>query len=199
MGGLTTSDSAGLFRVRPVTNELRMLSVCRIESNKRIDWILRSLAELEHAAPSLSSRINWRLDLAGKGPLIDSLTELGASLGIAERVHFHGFVLDVDLQMLYDQAHLFVMPAIQGYGIPAIESLQRGIPVLLHRESGVSDILLETPWATVLMGGPENMTGALKSAIEGVMEGRHHEARQPNLPTEDEWASQVAHLCGWVE
>src|ERR1035437_7720977 len=199
MGGLTTSDSAGLFRVRPVTNELRMLSVCRIESNKRIDWILRSLAELEHAAPSLSSRINWRLDLAGKGPLIDSLTELGASLGIAERVHFHGFVLDVDLQMLYDQAHLFVMPAIQGYGIPAIESLQRGIPVLLHRESGVSDILLEPPWATVLRGGPENMTGALKSAIEGVMEGRHHEARQPNLPTEDEWASQVAHLCGWVE
>ena len=35
------------------------------------------------------------------------------------------------------------MPAVQGYGIPAIESLQRGIPVLLHRESGVSDILLE--------------------------------------------------------
>ena len=44
-----------------------MLSVCRIEANKRIDWILRSLAALERATPSLSSRANWRLDLAGKG------------------------------------------------------------------------------------------------------------------------------------
>src|ERR1039457_4174775 len=61
MGGLVAPDA---FRIRPVTGELRMLSVCRIETNKRIDWILRSLAELEHASPSLSSQRAWRLDLA---------------------------------------------------------------------------------------------------------------------------------------
>jgi glycosyltransferase involved in cell wall biosynthesis len=198
MGGLTVSDPAGIFRIRTVAGELRMLSVCRIESNKRIDWMLRSLAELEGASPSLSSRVNWRLDLAGKGPLIGELTELAGSLGIADRVHFHGFVPDDELQALYDQAHLFLMPAVQGYGIPAIESLQRGIPVLLHRESGVSDILLETPWATVLTGGPEQMAGALASAIDGILGGRHHTVALPSLPTEDEWAGQVAQLCGWV-
>src|SRR6266702_1590473 len=199
MGGLSTSNPADLFRIRPVAGEFRMLSVCRIESNKRIDWVLRSLAELERDSPSLSSRLNWRLDLAGKGPLLKSLTELAASLGIAERVRFHGFVPDDDLQALYDQAHLFLMPAVQGYGIPAIESLQRGIPVLVHRDSGVSDILLDTPWATVLSGGPEKMTAALRAAIDGVLAGRQQAVPLPNLPTEDEWASQVAHLCGWVE
>lgn len=197
MGGLTTTDPASLFRIRPVTRELNMLSVCRIESNKRIDWMLRSLAELEHATPSLSSRTNWRLALAGKGPLIEPLTQLATALGIADRVHFHGFVPDEDLQGLYDQAHLFLMPAVQGYGIPAIESLQRGIPVLLHRESGVSDILLSTPWATVLTGGPEHMTSALATAIDGVLEGRHHAVPLPHLPTEDEWAAEVVRLCGW--
>jgi len=90
------------------------------------------------------------------------------------------------------------MPAVQGYGIPAIESLQRGIPVLLHRESGVSDILLDTPWATVLTGSEENLTSALRSAIDGVLQGRHHSVAQPNLPTEDTWAEQVALLCGWL-
>ena len=199
MGGLATSDPANLFRIRPVAGELRMLSVCRIESNKRIDWLLRSLAELERATPALSARTAWRLDLAGKGPLLEQLTQLAATLGIADRVHFHGFVRDTDLQTLYDQAHLFLMPAVQGYGIPAIESLQRGIPVLLHRESGVSDILLETPWATVLHGGPENVTAALRAAIDGVLAGRHHASPLPSLPSEDEWASQVARLCGWVE
>jgi glycosyltransferase involved in cell wall biosynthesis len=196
MGGL--SGAASGFRVRPVTDELRLLSVCRIESNKRIDWILRSLAELERAAPPLSSRINWRLDLAGKGPLIAPLTELAASLGLAARVHFHGFVPDDQLQALYDQAHLFLMPAVQGYGIPAIESLQRGIPVLLHRESGVSDILLDTPWATVLNGGPDQMTKSLSSAIERILSGQHSDRPLPQLPTEDRWAEQVAGLCGWI-
>jgi glycosyltransferase involved in cell wall biosynthesis len=198
MGGLTLSDPAGAFRIRRVSEGLRMLSVCRIESNKRIDWMLRSLAELESASTSLSSRVNWQLDLAGKGSLIGQLTELAASLGIADRVHFHGFVPDSELRALYDQAHLFLMPAVQGYGIPAIECLQRGIPVLLHRESGVSDILLDTPWATVLTEGSERMTGALAFAIEGVLQGCHHSVPLPPLPTEEEWAAQVAQLCGWV-
>ena len=193
------SDS--LFRIRPIPpgGPLRLLSVSRIEANKRIDWLLRALAELEATTPPLSSWTDWRLDLAGTGPQLVPLTELAAQLGIADRVHFHGFVSDQDLQALYDQAHLFLMPAVQGYGIPAIEALQRGIPVLLHCDSGVSDILLETPWATVLTGGPESLTTALASAIDGVLDGRHHAVPQPHLPTEDEWASQVAHLCGWAE
>ncbi len=198
MGGLVCCDPGSRFRIRLATNELRLLSVCRIEANKRIDWLLRSLAELEQATPSLSSRMAWRFDLAGKGPQVAPLTDLAASLGLADRVHFHGFVPDAELQRFYDQAHLFLMPAVQGYGIPAIESLQRGTPVLLHRESGVSDILLETPWATVLRGGQEGMTAALAFAIDGVLAGRHQDVPLPALPTEDEWAEQVARLCGWV-
>lgn len=196
MGGLSTPGS---FRVRPVEDELRMLSVCRIEANKRIDWMLNSFAELEREAPSLSSQIPWRLDVAGKGPLIQPLSELAASLGIADRVHFHGFVPDAELEALYRRAHLFLMPAVQGYGIPAIEALQRGIPVLLHRDSGVSDILLSTPWATVLTGGREPMTDALRKAIDGVLLGRHHNIPLPHLPTEEEWAEEVARLCEWVD
>jgi glycosyltransferase involved in cell wall biosynthesis len=196
MGGMSTTDAG--FRLRPVTSELCMLSVCRIEANKRVDWMLRALANLERRSPVLSSRISWRLDLAGKGPLLGDLTELARSLGIGDRVRFHGFVPDSELQTLYDAAHLFLMPAVQGYGIPAIESLQRGIPVLLHRQSGVSDILLNTPWATVLTGGEEQMTSSLQAAIDGVLAGRHLQEPLPALPTEDSWAEQVARLCGWV-
>jgi glycosyltransferase involved in cell wall biosynthesis len=198
MGGLTTSSS--LFRIRPVQpgGTLRLLSVCRIEANKRIDWLLRSLAELEATLPPLDVWTDWRLDLAGTGPLLAPLTELAAQLGLSNRVHFHGFVPDHQLQALYDQTHLFLMPAIQGYGIPAIEALQRGIPVLLHRDSGVSDILLDTPWATVFTGGPQDMTAALAAAIDGVLDGRHHHANLPHIPTEDQWAEQVARLCAWI-
>jgi glycosyltransferase involved in cell wall biosynthesis len=202
MGGLSpvsgSNNGITIPRIRPAEAQLRMFSVCRIEANKRIDWIIRSLAELERTDAPLSSRIDWRLDLAGKGTLIPSLQKMAQDLGIGSRIHFHGFVSDEDLEQLFTQAHLFLMPAVQGYGIPAIESLERGIPVLLHRESGVSDILLDTPWATVLTGGEEHMTHALRSAIDGVIQGRHLAVAQPNLPTEDTWAEQVAGLCGWL-
>ena len=196
MGGLGPATESP--HIRPINQQLRMFSVCRIEANKRIDWIIRSLSELEQAETPLSARIDWRLDLAGSGSLIPTLQAMAQNLGIGNRIHFHGFVSDEHLEQLYASAHLFLMPAVQGYGIPAIESLQRGIPVLLHRESGVSDILLNTPWATVLTGGEDRMTTALRSAIDAVLEGNHHTIAQPHLPTEDEWAQQVATLCNWL-
>jgi glycosyltransferase involved in cell wall biosynthesis len=194
----TNTATCPALLVRPVEGQLRIFSVCRIEANKRLDWIIRSLAELEHAETPLSSRIDWRFDLAGSGSLISSLREMALGLGIGHRIHFQGFVSDNALERLFSEAHLFLMPAVQGYGIPAIEAMQRGIPVLLHRESGVSDILLETPWATVLTGHEQHMTEALRSAIDGVLQGRHHDVKQPPLPTEDEWAEKVARLCGWL-
>lgn len=195
MGGMTQPDS---FNLRPITRTLRMVSVSRIESNKRIDWIVRALATLESATIPLSTQINWRLDVAGKGSALEAMRTLAQQLGVADRICFHGFVTDARLQQLYDAADLFLMPAVQGYGIPAIESLARGIPVLLHRESGVSDILLDTPWATVLSGGEDSMQGALSTAIESVRTGRHVASPLPPLPTEDSWAAEVCSLCHWI-
>ena len=184
------------------SDPLNMLSVCRIEANKRIDWMLRALGQLEQSAVSplrapLSTLADWHLDLVGKGSLIPELTRLAESLGIGSRVHFHGFVSDQDLDPLYGNAHLFLMPAVQGYGIPAIESLERGIPVLLHRESGVSDILLDTPWATVLAGGEAELAPLLAEAVGGILKGSHLGVAPPALPTEDQWAQRVVELCTW--
>lgn len=195
MGGLPDPSA---FHLRPVAGDLRMLSVCRLEANKRIDWMIRALAALESGAEPLSRRIDWQLDIAGKGSQMDLLRALAEQAGLSRRIHFLGFVPDSDLQALYDRAHLFLMPAVQGYGIPAIEALERGIPVLLHRESGVSDILLDTPWATVLDVDETTMLPALTQAIDSVRDGRHLKAPLPPIPTEDTWAEQVAKLCHWI-
>jgi glycosyltransferase involved in cell wall biosynthesis len=185
-------------RLRPVEGRLRMLSVCRIEANKRIDWILRALRELERDQTPLSATVDWRLDIVGGGSLIPVLEALAAALGLVGRVRFHGFVSDPELAALYDRAHLFLMPAVQGYGIPAVEALGRGIPVLVHRDSGVSEILLDTPWATVMTGDEAAMVGTMREAIGKVLAGGHHAAPAPKLPTESEWAERVAHLCRWL-
>ena len=196
MGGL---GDAAQFRRRPLDGKLRMLSACRIEANKRIDWMLTALAELEAAAKPLSARVDWTLTLAGKGSALESMRQLAETLGLVDRVKFLGYVPDAELEQLYNSAHLFLMPAVQGYGIPAIEALQRGIPVLLHRESGVSDILLGTPWATVLEGGQESMRPHLERLVNWLLCSAQMSAEQPTgLPTEESWAERVAGLCHYI-
>ena len=195
MGGLSDPEA---FHLRPVNNTLRLLSVSRIEANKRIDWILRALAAMERDTVPLSAHLDWALDIAGRGSQIEAMQALASELGVANRVHFLGYVSDAELQQIYAQAHLFLMPAVQGYGIPAIEALERGLPVLLHRESGVSDILQTTQWATVIEGGEEGMLPGLRKAIDGVVAGIQLQVPLPPLPTEEDWAERVATLCGWV-
>jgi glycosyltransferase involved in cell wall biosynthesis len=193
MGGI----AAKTFRPRVPGRQLRMLSISRVEANKRIDWLLTALAELEQRTPSLSDRADWVLDIVGGGSLIDPLADMSRQLGLDDRVAFHDFIDDARLEAFYDRADLFLMPARQGYGIPAAEALSRGIPVLLHRESGISDILQDTPWATVMEGGQDRMAGALDRAITGILSRNHLNAPPPDLPTEDGWAEQVARICGW--
>lgn len=196
MGGLANPNA---FRRRPLDGTLRMLSVCRIEANKRIDWMLHALAGLERAQSPLSERVDWTLTLAGKGSALEAMRQLAEELGLGQRVNFRGYVDDLALENLYAEAHLFLMPAVQGYGIPAIEALGRGIPVLLHRDSGVSDILLDTPWAAVLHGGEEEMAPCLQEKIDWLLtSGQITAAPPPALPTEDSWAERVATLCGYV-
>jgi glycosyltransferase involved in cell wall biosynthesis len=188
----------GEFRLRPVTATLQMLSVSRVERNKRIDWILEALSTLEKRNQPLSRQVDWRFTVAGSGAELENLRAMSEHLELAGRVRFLGFVPDEQLATLYRDADLFLMPARQGYGMPALEALHQGIPVVLHRESGVSDLLLSTPWAKVFDGGPAELAEALEAMITALIAGRHLDAPLPEIPTEAQWAERVARLCGWI-
>lgn len=188
----------GEFRLRPVHTTLQMLSVSRVERNKRIDWILQALGALENRDEPLSRRVDWRFTVAGSGAELENLRAMSEHLGLAGRVRFPGFIPDEHLAALYSEADLFLMPARQGYGMPALEALHRGIPVVLHRESGVSDLLLSTPWAKVFAGGPAELAEALEAMIAALIAGRHLDTPLPEIPTEAQWAERVASLCGWI-
>lgn len=188
MGGLRPSGVAA--SARSVSGALRLLSISRLESNKRLDWLLRALA-------SRADLGEWTFDVVGDGSQRDALTGLAARLGLQQQIRFHGFVPDEALEQIYAEANLFLMPAVQGYGIPALEALGRGLPVLLHRDSGVSDILLDTPWAFVMAGGEPELSAALAHAMHSVRACRHCGVPPPELPTEEGWAEQVAALFGY--
>jgi len=66
------------------------------------------------------------------------------------------------------------------------------------RDSGVSDILRSTPWATVIEGSEAGLLPGLRKAIDATLAGTQSQAPLPELPTEDQWAQRVSKLCGWA-
>lgn len=173
---------------------IELLSVSRLQTNKRVDWILRSVADIAHRP---TTEPDFLLHVVGTGPEEEALKRLCKQLHIEQRVRFHGFVTDETLAHLYLRSHVFLMPALQGYGLPAIEALYRRQGVVLNRESGVVELIGQSPWAVVSDAGTEGFTLGVREMLKRVSNPDFFVQPLPSLPTEDAWAKRVIGSFGW--
>ncbi len=175
---------------------LDLLSVSRLHPNKRVDWMLRALAQgqVQGGLP------RWRLRVVGDGPERQPLQALAAALGLAGQVEFLGFVDDAVLDALYARSHVFLMPAVQGYGLPALEALYRHCSVVMSRESGVAEVLGGTPWVRLAKPGEPAWRDALLAHLRELARPDGGPWRQPlpALPTMASWAEQTLAHLGWT-
>ena len=179
-------------------SKVRFLSVCRLEENKRLDWILGALAALESSASPLSGKIDWVLDMVGDGSQREELKRSAVRLGIAQRVVFHGRISDARVEDVFASANLFLMPAVQGYGLPALEALARGVPVVLHKESGVSEILTENLWVEIIEEGTDDLASAIDTVVDRILSRELEQSPKPQFPTETSWARDICLQCKWL-
>lgn len=71
-----------------------------------------------------------------KGWLYEEIFAKVKELGLTERVIFPGFVAEADLPVLYRAAEFFAYPSLyEGFGIPIVEALACGTPVLTANNS----------------------------------------------------------------
>ena len=61
----------------------------------------------------------------------------------AARAHFRGTVSLPELQSLYQEADLLILPSIwqESYGLPVAEAMASGVPVLATRSGGVPELV----------------------------------------------------------
>ncbi len=85
---------------------------------------------------------NVRFIMAGSGDLVRKSVELSRQLGISNKVLFTGFLRGPDVARVYKMADLYVMPSVsEPFGIAPLEALSHDVPVLISKQSGVSEIL----------------------------------------------------------
>ena len=173
---------------------IELFSVSRLQSSKRIDWILNALAEVNQNAGQYPE---WRLHIAGSGPDREALQNLSNSLGLGDAVIFHGFVSDEQLAGLYEKSHVFLMPAKQGYGLPAIEALYQKLGLVVSAESGVIELLENTNWVTIARDGKQGFATAMKEMLHRVGQPEFFDQPLPALPTEEVWAKKIIEYFRW--
>jgi len=85
---------------------------------------------------------NVRFVMAGSGDMIQRSIELAAHLGIGHKVMFTGFLRGRDVARVFKMADLYVMPSVsEPFGIAPLEALSHDVPVLISKQSGVSEVL----------------------------------------------------------
>lgn len=89
--------------------------------------------------------------MAGTGDLLPRMIERTAELGLAARFSFPGFVDRERAAALYAAADVFVMPSVsEPFGIVPLEAMDQGVPVIVSRQSGVSELVTNVlkcdPW-----------------------------------------------------
>ncbi len=102
----------------------RILFVGRLTTEKHIDVLLKAVARLDPA-------LKTTLDLVGNGDQRKNLEELCRSLGLADRVTFHGHTSEADLRTLYSRASLFAIASIaELQSIATMEAMASGLPIV---------------------------------------------------------------------
>jgi glycosyltransferase involved in cell wall biosynthesis len=115
-------------------DEPRLLCVGRLIPIKGHLVLLRALAQARLRVPTIT------LDVAGRGPLEPALRSYARELGIEGAVRFLGFVSPV--QRAIEDAAVVVVPSLgEGFGMVALEAMERARPVIACAVGGLPEIV----------------------------------------------------------
>lgn len=97
---------------------------------------------IEAAYKVLQKMSNVRFVMAGSGELLVRSIHRIADLRIGDKFHFTGFLRGDDVKKMFALSDVYVMPSVsEPFGISPLEAMQSNVPVIISRQSGVSEIL----------------------------------------------------------
>lgn len=125
-----------------------VLFVGTLEPRKNLSTLLRALARLPaDVRLVVVGAVGWRDEEPGY---------VARELGIADRVILAGRVNDDELDALYRQARLLAMPSLsEGFGLPVLEAMSRGTPVVCSDAGSLPEIVGEA----ALLHAPKDDAG----------------------------------------
>jgi glycosyltransferase involved in cell wall biosynthesis len=136
-----------------------IVAACALHRRKGVFDLIDAYAALLPEFP------DWRLFIAGEGPDSESLAAQAASLGIADRVTFLGFVPNP--RPLYLQSDIFVMASYADPGSLSIgEARAHGCAIVATAVGGTTEMLDHGAAGRLIQpGAPAQLAGELRALM----------------------------------
>ena len=117
-------------------NDDYLLYLGTLKPSKNIEGLIRAYNILVSKYP------NIQLVIAGKkGWLYNRVFKLVESLNLKNKVVFTGFVSDQEKEILLASAKALVLPSFwEGFGIPVLEAMSLGTPVVCSRAASLPEV-----------------------------------------------------------
>jgi glycosyltransferase involved in cell wall biosynthesis len=145
-------------RARPPRHELLFVGRCG-DPNKGLEYLLQALALLPH---------DVGLRVLDDFPAGTPLAETTRALQLESRIRFSGKVSADELEQAYASASAVVLPSLfEGFGLPAVEALAAGTPVVATRAGALPDVIADAGAGRLV---PPRDPPALAKAIADVLE-----------------------------
>jgi glycosyltransferase involved in cell wall biosynthesis len=166
----------------------RITAAGRLVVDKGFDVLLEAFSEVAAEHPDVL------LDLAGDGPERSNLQGLAASLGIADRVRFHGWLNPESMQRFFGGGLISVLPSPLNEGLPTV-LLEAGLAgsALVGTDVGGTRDVVHPDRTGILVppNDPRGLADALRTLLRDPERARRlgAEAR----------AEAIAHLGRWDE
>ncbi|UVT24063.1 glycosyltransferase [Rhodococcus pyridinivorans] len=140
--------------------ETFVLGASRFVPYKRLDWVIRA-ADLA-GVPAV---------IAGSGPEEGRLRQLADEATVP--VHVLARPSDALLYALYQQAHVYVFPAVEDFGIMPVEARAAGARVVVNALGGAGETVAEGVDGLCFRQDRVEAVAECIAAIDGVPKGRN--------------------------
>ncbi len=141
---------------------LSMIQAGYLVAQKKADVTIRAFASLRERHPDAS------LDIVGSGSELSRFQALCSELGVADAVHFHGFLSNPKTLEQMSKARFFVMPSInEGFGIVYLEAMASGCITIGTEGEGIADLIVSGENGFLV---PPDDPNAIVRAIEWCLE-----------------------------
>ena len=186
-----------IYQNKKKRNTLNLVSISRLEKPKNLEWAIYSFEKLLRVKKFLKYFKKINLFIIGDGSDKKRLIDFANKIKINNNVFFAGFVSYKKKLEILSQANFFLVPAVQGYGLPVLEGLVRGIPVVINKETRVSEILKNNPWVRISKNNKKDFSKNVISHVKNLYLKLPNKKFLTNLPSQLTWSNLIFKICKW--
>lgn len=134
--------------VKPLGVEIEAITVNKLQRDKVVTFLGRITMQkgpeyfVEAATRVLEQMDNVRFVMAGSGDMYEKMIWMVSERGISDKFHFTGFLRGKQVYEMLKLSDIYVMPSVsEPFGISPLEAMQCGVPTIISKQSGCSEIL----------------------------------------------------------